>query len=251
MLKKVPAIKTTYSDQEIVDAIVMAWQILFNQIPKKESVGVLVSQNWHETAKSQYMYCNNIGNLKAKDDPNSVIEYMSLKGVWEIVNGKKVYLSEDDPGSWFRAFPTLLDGMKHHLNFLKNKRYRIAWAAVEAGNPLDFCTKLKQQGYFTDSVENYSKGVLRYYNQYMSSKLYETAIAKLKINPVEQPSVIIAENVEDIEFHPYNQLDNVSIISEAFSKGRELVENDPKLTLSWIQKIISFIIQIINKFSKK
>src|SRR6185312_12166084 len=104
MLKKVPAVKTQFSTEDLVKALVIAWKNNFGQFPKKEQIGVLYSQWGIETGEGKSCWNFNIGNIKAVDDPNAEIEYCALTGVWEIIKAQKVILSADNPGAWFRSF---------------------------------------------------------------------------------------------------------------------------------------------------
>lgn len=176
MLKKMETIKTTCSKSELIKGFVDGWIKQFGKIPSKESIGVLYAQNSLETGGTKYMWNWNIGNVKAVDKPNEIVEYCVLNNVWEIINGKKIILSPNDPGSWFRSFPTLADGVGHHFNFLKNNRYKHAWTAVEAGNPAAFAHLLKVAGYYTASEADYVKLMNSFFNQYMKSNDYENAV---------------------------------------------------------------------------
>ena len=104
MLNQVPLVKTTYSGEEIVKALIEAWQSLFGEVPSENVIGVLYAQNSQETGYSKSMYNNNIGNIKAVDRSVGTVNYMVIPGTWEILNGKKVVLAQDNPGSRFLAF---------------------------------------------------------------------------------------------------------------------------------------------------
>lgn len=177
MLKKMETVKTTCSKSELIKGFVDGWIKQFNQIPSKESIGVLYAQNSLETGGTKYMWNWNIGNVKAVDKPGETVEYCVLNNVWEIINGKRIILSPNDPGSWFRSFPTLADGVAHHFNFLKNNRYKNAWTAVESGNPAAFAHLLKIAGYYTASETDYIKLMNSFFNSYMKSNDYENAIS--------------------------------------------------------------------------
>jgi len=191
MLKEVPAVKTTCTTTELITAFVAAWVELYGDIPKKSSIGVLFAQNALETGLTKSMWNFNVGNVKAVNDPNGVVEYCALHGVWEIVNGKKIILPPENPGSWFRSFPSLKEGIKFHLNFIKNKRYKSAWASVLSGDPAGFSHQLKLNGYYTDSEQNYTANMKAYFNKYMAWAYFENAVKELpvkqNISPVSEP----------------------------------------------------------------
>lgn len=192
-LKRVPTVRTFVTEEELIKGFVDGWVKSFNKLPSKESIGVLYAQNSLETGGTKYMWNYNIGNVKAKDIPGQTVEYCVLNNTWEIINGKRVILSPESPGSWFLAFRTLADGVAHHFSFLKNTRYSKAWAEVEAGNPAKFASKLKQLGYYTASEADYIKLMNYYFNKYMKSNHYENAIkANEKVKPWTQIADILS-----------------------------------------------------------
>lgn len=169
MLKQVPTLKTPVAVPDLVKSFIKYWQQTYNVLPKKESVITMVAQFCHESGSGSHVYNYNLCNIKAKNNTNAVVEYMALKGVWEIVDGKRVEVPASDPSSWFRSFPTLDAGAEFYCNFLRNSnRYKLSWQQVEAGNPTQFVHELRQAGYFTDFEDKYAKGVMNYYNKYMS-----------------------------------------------------------------------------------
>lgn len=183
MLKRVPTIKTIFSIEQLIEAIIKAWQQIYNTIPKKQSVAIIYSQWALETGQGKYCWNNNIGNTKAVDNINSIIEYCVLNNVWEIINGKKVLIPPTNPGSWFRSFSTLTDGAIFHLDFLKNHRYKKAWTAVESGNPIDFAHLLKLEKYYTAPEANYTKAIAIFFNKFMKDTTFEKIIASLETMP--------------------------------------------------------------------
>ena len=192
MLKEVPTVKTQHTDAEFITALIIAWQEMFQEIPKKESISVIFGQNYLETGGSAHEYCNNIGNIKAVDSPNQEIDYCVLQGVWEIIGGQRVVLPPSNPGSWFRAFPDLDSGIKFYLDFLKNHHFKNAWPAIIAGDPKSFATLLKQSGYFTAPLADYIAGLNTFYNKCMSSGIYEQVIAQLSAPVVPLVPVVIS-----------------------------------------------------------
>ena len=201
-LKKVDTIQTKYSQQDLCFAIISAWKTLFGKYPIKASVGVIIAQSGIETGGGTYCWNNNFGNVKAKDIPGQVIEYCALRGVWEIINGKKVMIPETNPGAWFRSFPTLSDGVKFHLALLKTGRYASSWAAIETGDVAMFATLLKQKGYYTAPVQDYINGMNRYFLPYMKSLDYEKALSQIKPAPPLEPWVY----VDDAPLPPLEEL---------------------------------------------
>lgn len=176
----VPTIRTTYTLNQLIFGLVEGWYKKFGFIPRKESIGVLYAQNALETGGTVAMWNNNIGNVKYV--PRAGDEgwyYMMLANVWEIVNGKKVIFQPPHQATWFRAFPTLGDGVAEHMDFLRNYRYKSAWGAVEAGDPAGFSHLLKKAGYYTASEADYTRLMNHYFKQFMRNPTYEQAVAQL------------------------------------------------------------------------
>lgn len=180
-VKCVPAVRTKYTQQELIRGFVNGWYKQFKEIPKKESIGVLIAQNNLETGLSASMWNNNIGNVKyilSYSDQN--IEYTMLNNVWEIVGGVKQTFQPPSPQTWFRSFPTLADGISFHLDFLKNHRYKSSWSAVLSGDPALFCHLLKVMGYYTAPESDYIRSVSYFFKKFLEDKEFESAVEELK-----------------------------------------------------------------------
>lgn len=192
--KCVPAVKTTYNQQQVIQAFVTAWFKQFNEIPKKESIGVLFSQNAIETGGTVSMWNNNVGNVKfvpnQNQDADNGKEYMMLTNVWEMIGGVKKYYQPPDPATWFRSFPSLADGIAEHLDFLKNHRYKSSWSAVESGNPGAFAHLLKINKYYTADEADYVKGMNYFFKKYMADQTYELTVKELTKPPVSTTGTV-------------------------------------------------------------
>jgi len=189
--KLVPTVRTKYTLNELIFGLVQGWYKKFDEIPKKESIGVLYAQNALETGGTVSMWNNNIGNVKFVANGGNIDdgkEYMMLANVWEIVNGQRITFQPPHPATWFRSFPTLGDGVAHHLDFLRNHRYKKSWSAVEAGKPADFAHLLKVAGYYTAPESDYIKLMNVYFKKFMKDTTYETAVAGLVITEPTLPT---------------------------------------------------------------
>jgi flagellar protein FlgJ len=180
----VNTVRTSYNISQMIEGFIRAWHSQFKEMPKKESVGVIWSQTAIETGSTTSMWNNNIGNVKYSpsknpDDDNN-IKYMMLANVWEILNGKKVIFQPPHTATWFRAFDSLEEGIGFHLNFLKNKRYKTSWSAVEGGNPEAFAHLLKVAKYYTASEEDYAKGMRFHFNKFMKDTTFESVVSQLE-----------------------------------------------------------------------
>jgi flagellar protein FlgJ len=189
----VPTTKTSYNREQMTAGFIKGWQTVFNIIPKKESVGVILSQNAIETGSTASMWNNNIGNFKyspSKNPENDNVKYIMLNNVWEILGGKKVIFQPPHVATWFRAFDTLEEGVAFHLDHLKNKRYKNSWQAVEKGDPILFAHLLKVAGYYTAPEADYAKGMNFHFNKFMKDNTFEKVLETMNNNQSAISSVI-------------------------------------------------------------
>jgi flagellar protein FlgJ len=197
----VPTVRTTYSNYDLIKGFVEGWKKQFGVFPQKASIAVLYAQTAIETGSTGSMWNNNIGNVKyipSKDTTaDEGVQYMMLNNVWEILGGKKVIFQPPHQATWFRSFPTLADGFAFQVDFLKNKRYKKAWQAVEDGSPTGFAHLLKLAGYYTAPEADYAKAVGIYFNKFMKDDSFEKIVIGLTTTepveastPVEEPVVV-------------------------------------------------------------
>ena len=111
----------------------------------------------------------NIGNVKYVPSAGGV-PFVVLKGVWEEIGGKKVYLPSNDPGARFRAFNSLEEGMEFYLKLLKNSRYASSWKYIESGDVAGFAHALKVKGYYTAKEKDYAAALQTNYNSFLGKK---------------------------------------------------------------------------------
>jgi flagellum-specific peptidoglycan hydrolase FlgJ len=233
MATLVEAKKTPITKDLFVKTLIKVWYELFEEFPKKESVGIILSQWELETGSGRSCYNYNLGNVKYmfKNGEEPGIKYHMLKGTWEILNGKKVIFEPPHPATWFLAFDSLEEGMAHHLKFLAGKRWKLAWSAVIEGNPSDFAVKLKEQRYYTAPVEDYKRLMNFYYKSYMSTQLYETKFDELSrecyaLDPVLNNRILPAP----IQMETLTEEDEV-----------------PTFKISFIDKIILFFVKLFKR----
>jgi len=232
MLKRVPTVKTNFDRYEFTSSMIKAWREIYGQLPDKKSIAVIYAQWSGETGQGMSCWNFNIGNVKAADVNGSIIEYCVLNNVWEIIGGKKVILPPENPGSWFRSFPTLDDGVRHHFSFLRSK-YKIAWSAVEAGDPVEFSKKLREKGYYTASLESYVKSMNWFFDQFMKSNYFEEFLKK---ETEARLNIKIKENNGNI-YIPKNE--DIFKVDENYN-----MDDNSFLKLNWLQKIINFILKM-------
>ncbi len=226
MLKLVETKQTIYSQAALCNGLIQAWYAEYKAIPSKASIGVIIAQNAIETG-GKYFWNNNWGNSKVGADvPGQIIEYMMLRNVWEIENGKRITYQPPHRATWFRSFPTLAEGIGHHLALLKNRRYKIAWAAVEKGDVALFAHLLKKQGYYTAPEADYIRGMMGHYNLYNKSGNYEKALAEfdsfapplqpwveLDLTPGPMGELIVINDAEDAKIGPQEDIEREGTIA--------------------------------------
>jgi hypothetical protein len=190
MLVRVPTVRTNFSVADFIKSACYGWFKIYNTKPLKKNIAVIYAQWGVETGLGSSCWAYNIGNIKAIDVPGQTINYCVLQGVWEIVNGKRAHLKPEDPGSWFRAFSTLEDGMTFYMNFLRNQRYKTAWVAVEKGDPALFSHLLRQQGYYTAPEAGYTKAMQYHFNVFMNGPTFDKVMQELEslFNQVHFPA---------------------------------------------------------------
>lgn len=203
--KFIEATRTPCTKLDFTRMAILAWIKLFTVAPKKESIAIIYAQWGLETGYGKSCWNWNIGNCKFVPSKNisddDDLFFTKLSGVWEIINGKKIILDKENQGSWFKAFPSLLDGMMFHLDYLKNDRYKSSWKAIEEGNPILFAHLLKQAKYYTATESDYSKLMSSIFNSYMKMKDFEQAINELEsrntipdIEPGSEPNADFHDN---------------------------------------------------------
>jgi len=233
MATLVQPVRTKVTVDLFVKSLIKVWYDLFEEYPKKQSIGIILAQWQLETGSGQSCWNYNLGNIKyvAKKDEDPNIKYHMLKGTWEIINGKKVIFDPPHPASWFLAFDSLEEGMEHHLKFLAGKRWKHSWAAVIKGDPDEFAIRLKEQRYYTAPLEDYKKLMNYYYKIYLASTVYET-----KFDEVQRECFAKEPSLNDT-------------IIPAPIQMETLTENDelPSFKLNFFDKIILFFIKLFKR----
>lgn len=247
----VPTVKTNFTIADFVKSLVIVWQQMYGELPQKKQLAVIYAQWSIETGQGKSCWNNNIGNVKyipSKNKSDSDIQYMMLKNVWEIINGKKVIFQPPHQATWFRSFPTLIDGVTFHLDFLKNKRYKKAWSAIEAGNPGNFAHLLKVANYYTAPEADYVRAVTLYFNKFMKDDVFEKVIESITppalttaVEHIETPVI------EKITTDP-STVTELPIITPAPIAEPEPIPVAAPVSNSFLKSIIQLL---FNLFTKK
>jgi hypothetical protein len=172
---EVEAKQTPLTAREYARALLKAWKNRLGDFPTKAQLGCLYGQFMVETSGT-HVYNNNLGNIK--EIPNDGLPYMALRGVWEIVGGKRVELPKTHPGSRFTAFETLEQGADWYLKKLRT-RFAASWPSIEKGDPDGFARALKRQNYYTADENAYATLLRAHWHAWMRSTAYDEAIRDL------------------------------------------------------------------------
>ena len=198
-MPSVNTFKTKPTKEDFVENLVFAYYDLFQKIPSKEVVCLIYAKFALETGYGDSCFNYNLGNIKQFDSNK---QYMMLNNVWEILDGKKVIFQPPHPQTWFRAYDNWRQGMRDYLELISSKRYSVAWEYLQKGNPAEYVLALKKAGYFTGSLEDYTKSVSSIFKQTMSSNNYDQSVDYLKS---------IIDNLEKYKFVNQKPYEVVSV----------------------------------------
>ena len=181
MGNRVARVKTDVSEAQMAQGIIDAWRQLFNHIPTKQQISLVLAQNHFETGGRAAMWNFNVGNITTdgKDDNNYFDDLTTNE--------------QDAPGVWkkhnlkYRAYGTLKDGCVDYLKFLsQSSRYKAAWNHIKHPDPVAFSKSLKDAGYYTGDEKSYTARVSSLFSKYNKSNGYEQALS----GKVKRPSAI-------------------------------------------------------------
>ena len=147
---------TPLTEVEAACALRTAYKNVIGSYPSIDSLAILWAQTALECARWKSIHCYNFGNCKKL----SGVKYTSFK-CSEVLDGKNQWFYPYHPQTFFAAWDTVDAGATAYVEFLtKRKRYQPAWQEVIAGNPVRYCASLKQSGYFTADLAQYTRGVV-------------------------------------------------------------------------------------------
>lgn len=178
---KVEATRTPVTPEDLGRALALAWLKLWDQMPGRRSIDLLLGQSAHETARWRSCMNWNLGNAKATarwdgDYCERPCNELLGKALAEdavsragkrpdgtpdaVVTGSVatemiVWFYPPNPASRFRAFDTLEAGALDYLSLLAD-RFSGAWGDVVAGEPTRFAQSLRALKYYTAPVETYA-----------------------------------------------------------------------------------------------
>lgn len=184
MAQELTAEKTVVPREEVLRALWGAWLACFGEVPKKESIWILLSQWALETGWGKSMWNFNLGNVKSRDGDGYDYCFFACNEIFKTSVAQSYQKNNPDtakitanradgtsiiwfypkhPACRFRAFRTLLDGAVDHLSIV-HKRFSRSWPAVLAGDPAQYSHMLRAQGYYTADEAQYTKTLVSVYN---------------------------------------------------------------------------------------
>lgn len=150
------------SEGEAAYALREGWNKLYGDYPSVDSLALLWSQWALETGRGKAIHCYNFGNIKRSSDEDYCMYRCN-----EILNGKVEWFDPPHKQTWFRAYPSAVEGALDYIKFLSQRqRYQKAWAAIQAGDPALFGHELKVAGYYTANEAQYTKNIVSLTNEF-------------------------------------------------------------------------------------
>ena len=208
----------TLQEAEATYALREAWHKVYGQYPSDKSLGVLWAKSALETGRWKSIHCYNFGNIKKKRASSTGPDdghFFTMFRCGEIINGKNMMFDPPHYQTHFRAYKTVADGAEDYIRFVSQKtRYKKAWQKVIEGDPKGYAYELKIAGYYTASLELYTSGVVRLFNEFMKRKqeLMSWEHHDTEPAPPPPPSMpdveeeIIMVTVEEIKTIPGNTI---------------------------------------------
>lgn len=182
MADRLDDVLTKATREELFSALWRAWVNMFETLPTRDSICLLVAHWALETGWGKSMHCHNIGNIKSTDGdgrdhcffgcgeeiPLSMAEkwikdapsLVRIVRIYNSAQGKmaSVWVDPDHFAARFRAYHTLEEGAADYLALIR-RRFTLAWPFVCIGDPVGYVRALKQQGYFTADSSVYAASV--------------------------------------------------------------------------------------------
>lgn len=216
MGQRVPRVKTEVSESQLAQALIEAWKSLFGNMPSKEQIAMLLSQNALETGHRKSMWNYNVGNITTDgkgshnyfDDLTT--EEQTSPGQWKKMNLK------------YRAFDSLKDGAIDYLKFISSGRYSQAWQHILYPDPESYSKALKQAGYYTDNEAPYTKNLVSLFSQFNKSNGYE----KAKSGDVSEPQMLAVKDINSDSKKRIDLMDKINKWLEQMGSIASLSESN-------------------------
>lgn len=183
MSTRLPDALTPVPVDELLAVYHAVWLNVLRGTPPPVAALEIITAQWAiETGWGKSCHCWNLGNAKAKvggaydwtfftcgeELPEKTARAEAARDqrvtiVRQYTTGGRAMASvrivPEHPWCCFRAFPSLTEGATDHLVLL-HRRFPDAFDAAQRGDATGFASALKRAGYYTASVESYTKGLL-------------------------------------------------------------------------------------------
>ena len=216
MSERLEAKVTPVDRTDVFVALWRAWLQLFDGVPSRKSICLLVAHWAFETGWGKSMWCFNFGNAKAKADgpydytyfpcgedlsvatANRLVAAMPDKAKIVRVDGDKIEVKfwPDHPACCFRAFETIEEGAIDYLGLLRS-RFSKAWPMLMHGDPVGFVHALKAQGYFTAAEGPYSAAMTSIFDGLLKT-MPTTDLPALSDDQAEKLKNLVALTLDEI-----------------------------------------------------
>jgi hypothetical protein len=159
-----PDVVTPLDPRDVIAAFRVAYESVTGKEPSRDSLALLTAQSALETGRWKAIHCFNFGNVKASTD---YVGFYTMFRCNEVIDGKVQWFDPPHAQTRFRAFVSLWDGARDHLEFLAMRpRYASAWKELLRGDVDAYVKALKTAGYFTANEESYRAAVASLFREY-------------------------------------------------------------------------------------
>lgn len=194
---------TPVSQESLIYGFWSAWIGLFGEVPKKESIWLIVAHAKLECGL-KYVHNYNLGNIKSRDGDGYDYQFFTCGEELPLATAQKavkddarvtivrtygsmasVRITPKHPWCRFRAFETLEDGMSDHLHMIHG-RFKAAWPAVIAGDPAAYSHALRVQHYYTADEAKYTATLMRCFTDASKTKVDYDSLPGLPAEEVDK-----------------------------------------------------------------
>ncbi len=153
-------VRTIISEVDIIHAVKQAYHTLFGYDVSLDTLSILCAQIFLECGRGKQLYNFNLGNIKRRQG-----KLWTWYPCGELINGVYQKFVPPHVQTHFSAYESLPDAALEHLMFLNRDRYKASLAQANCGNPIEYCVELHKAGYYTATVERYSKTLISLFEE--------------------------------------------------------------------------------------
>jgi hypothetical protein len=249
-------VHTPLNENELAFYLRLAWKKIYNIEPTKEQLCILWCHTSLETGRGQFIYNNNFGNIKKRDNKT----YTSYK-CNEIINGKAEWFVPYHPQTFFQHWDSPAEGAEAYLQFLSKPRYQEALEMLKAGDIIQYTSKLKKGGYFTANLDYYTNLMVKLSKSFnKKSDVFMSYVPDGFVLPEDETEVIDIDIYDELEekaneaktvenssqpekYQPRNSM-NPSALAKPIEKKIEVKKQN------WLEALLSILNKIFSLFKK-